>query len=346
MNKMLKEQMTRDLSMVKFADETDQEYNQRLIFSAAAFWVQTLLYGHSMSDMGKEFQYASVDIMYVRTCLEKVVSAYLEIFSVNSTWLEHKNQSSSIAGYFTACVIDELLYTYDIAEINSRRLTPVPYKVVEWDIGKYQLFGNYQLHKGAFFVGVSQWVQSIKDESVEVMKAVIHISVPDYMEFIKKSFRWKSAKLQAEYLRFIPGSIGGYSKCWKRVELSGIPQGISVLKLADEFNGGYFLVKKMYENIEICDLDPWYLSTKELYRILLAVNYANGTPAVFKVEDRKGFKVLHYSTAIPEFENRTIISCSWPYGNCSSRYHRIVPDNLWELVEKKLDYLGIKRTRG
>ena len=87
MNEELIRKIASDLKIYKFRLESEEEYNQRLIFSAGAIWAKTLLYGDSINDFNETKSYINVDKRYVHYYLSKVINAYLNIMSINKNWL-------------------------------------------------------------------------------------------------------------------------------------------------------------------------------------------------------------------------------------------------------------------
>lgn len=333
-----------DLKINKFSDESEIEYNQRLIYSAAAAWAKTLVYGHSYSDHALENDFVNTDIMYIQIHLSKVLEAYLQCFKINRDWIEKesdlgiKESASTLASH----IIREVLYTYGLAEIFSRRITTIRTSFYKYDKDLYLIRGNAVNATNVYSVGVSQWKRDGYVENHLVNKKIIDVSGKDYYGVMEKEFDWKESNLTGGYLIFKLGSKGRYSSCWRPISLYEIPIGISILRLDDKYNGGYILVKKKEDKLLITELDPWYIEEKEIYRILYALNYYNGTPAQFIVQIREDFIILKCSSALPKYEDRILTCCSWPYINITNKYLRVVPKFLWETVEKLLTELGIK----
>jgi len=280
----------------------------------------------------------------VETHLAKVLEAFLRCFEVNIDWMgDNFNSgieafSSSLAGE----IIQETLYTQNMAEINSRRIIPIGKHCLKYDYNLYLIRGIVTDEKNLISVGVAQWKNTESyNEYIEDLP-IINVPAKDYYDVINNEFEWKQRTLTGEYLIFDLGAKGAYSKCWKPVTIEEIPKGISMLKLSNEFNGGYVLVKNVDEHLRIVELDPWYIKHKEIYRILYALNYENNTQAEFKVKHYIDFSVLKCSGAMPETETRLLMECSWPYRTFEDKYTRIIPKFLWKLVDHSLQNLGIK----
>lgn len=333
-----------DLKVNRFIDESECEYNQRLIYSAGAAWTKTLVYGHSYADNKLSNNFINTDIMYIKTHLSKVLEAYLKCFDINLDWIESTSESDyeGHARALASQIIKEVLYTYNLAQILDRRITSVQTSFYKYSDHLYLVRGNVVNEKNVYSVGVAQWKK--KDNVIDYMteRKIINVAAKDYYWIMDEEFDWKESQLNGRYLIFKVGSKGAYSRCWKPIEINEIPQGISIVRLSNEYNGGYILVKKNKDKLYIAELDPWYNRQKEIYRILYALNYKNSTPAEFKVKKKDDYYILRCMAGLPTYEDRIITCCSWPYRTFNNKYLRIVPEFLWKIVEKHMNELGIK----
>lgn len=336
----LKQRIESDLCINKFKLESEEQYNQRLIYSVLAMWAKTFVYGQPINSKENELGYIDTHILYIQSNLKRIIRAYIDIFPINITWLnkDDKDLDESISN-LASYIINELKYTYNIASLGEGRVTLPPSKNIFYS-GEYeQVFGSILHNREMISVGVSQWNKKLDNKDID--KWIINLSANEYIKFMNKTFRWKEKELKLNYFIFAPGKRKAYSKCWRELKEKNIPQGISIVKSADKFEEGYALIKKDNNSIKISELDPWYKENKEIYRILLALNYNNKTPAQFNVKNYEDYKILYMNTAIPSYENRIIISCSWPYGVYDNKYIRIIPNELWDIVQHKLSFLGI-----
>ncbi len=344
MKEKLRNTLACDMNIFKFADETEREYNQRLIYSAGAAWTKTLVFGNSYTDKEENKSYINVDIMYIQTHLSKVLEAFLKCFDIDMNWIEveGKENIEEKAMALAGQIVQEVIYTYNLAQIQSRRVVTLKTKCFKHGKDLYLVRGETPRNKTTFSVGVAQWLKSNEIVGFEVAKKIVDVKGEDYYQIIDSTFPWRRVELKSEYLIFETGSSKPYSKCWKPVDFDNLPKGISILKLADEYNGGYVLVKNTTNDLQMVELDPWYKEEMEIYRILYALNYKNQTPALFHVYRKKDFYILRCRGAVPNHEDRIIRCCSWPYKSYKNKYFRIIPEFLWCIVEKAISELGIK----
>ena len=334
-----REKISRDLRIEQFHFESDRDFNQRLLISVLSEWARTLINGNSINEIGKKKQYNNVDIMYLQNNLTKIAYAYLQCWEYNEDWLEFNSLTSEkeIASDIASSIIRELLETKNLAEISSRRIVDVPHSYVKF--GDWCLVKGFSTEKDLYRIGTARWRDKL--ENVVVEKRIIDIRGDEYCEYINKNFPWRKINLSSQYLIFMPGKTGNYSKCWIPFKEELIRK-LCIIKSADKFNTGYILLRREVDNLQGVPLDPGYISHNEIYRILYALNYSNGTPAKCKIQNLQDYIIVHLPGALPEYEQQLFLNASWPYRGYSDKYVRIIPSYLKDIVLNCLSFMGIR----
>lgn len=333
----LKRQMSCDLNIFRYENELSIEYNQRLIYSGLASWVRSLICGNSISDLTENVDQKFPDIMYVQSNLTKIAEAFLKSFDIDDTWIEEEDGQSK-PSLLAHEVIQEMIYLNEIAEINHRLLAPVPVKNYSYK-GWTHCYGNDTFDRKCMTLGLSQWSNK-KTEGAEEKKRIICIKGMDYIEYMITCFEWNNAHLQGEYELFKVGSEHRYSKAWILFGNQRLHDGLYLLREAHNFEPGYALLRKDGNKLSTCSLDPWYAESREVYRIMYALNLFNGTPAKFRIRDMGDYFVLFYPSGLPEEESKLLFSLSWPYRNYKDKFARIFPKQVRELVIEEIESIG------
>lgn len=324
-----------DLNITKFKNETENEYTQRVIFSASSMWVRMLIYGKSVEDFGNVYP----DIMYVQTRLAKVINGYLECMEVNLDWITVNDAGGKIEMKLASAIITEMLETYNIGEVNERQLCHVPYN--HFSYGNWvQIRGNDSYASDIYSIGVSQWKKKEVDAEYEIESKIIDQKGENYVGHLRNNSTWKTVSDILNFNIFQVGLERGYSKCWKPYINSKVKDGFYLIKEQSEFNGGYSLLEKKNGILQIATIEPWYIETREIYRIMYALNYENGTPAKFRLRVHEDYIILALTSALPDYENRIILSLSWPYRDFSDKYVRIISNKNLDTIEKLILDLG------
>lgn len=333
----LKKQMSVDLNIFRYRNELTKEYNQRLIYSGLASWVRTLICGNPISDLPGNGDEKFPDIMYVQSNLTKVAEAFLKSFDIDDTWIggeEGKNKASLLASE----IVQRMIYLNEIVKINSRQLAPVPVKSYLYK-GWTHCYGNDTFDRKCMTLGLSQWVNK-EIEGAKEKKRIICIKGKDYIEHIITHFEWNNAHLHGGYELFRVGSERRYSKSWVPFDNQKLHDGLYLLKDARSFEPGYTLVKKDRGKLSTSFLDSWYVESREVYRIMYALNLYNGTPAKFRIKDMGDYFILFYPSRLPEEENKLFFSLSWPYNSYQDKFARIFPKQVLELVREEIENIG------
>nr|WP_300849328.1 hypothetical protein [uncultured Acetatifactor sp.] len=333
----LMRQMSRDLNIFRYEDERLIEYSQRLIYSGLASWVRSLLCGNSISDLTGNVDEKFPDILYVQSNLTKVAEAFLKSFDIDDTWIEEENGRSK-ASLLAGEVIQKMIYLDEIAEINHRLLAPVPVRNYSYK-GWTHCYGNDSFDRKCMTLGLSQWVNK-EIEGAEEKKRIICIKGKDYIDYIITRFEWNNAHLQGEYELFKVGSNYRYSKSWIPFNNQKLHDGLYLLRDAHNFEPGYTLLRKDGNIFSTSFLNPWYVESREIYRIMYALNLYNGTPTKFRIKDKGDYFVLFYPSRLPEEENKMLFSLSWPYSSYQGKFARIFPKQVMGFVIEEIENIG------
>lgn len=334
----LKRQMSRDLNITKFKGEMEREYNQRLIYSGLAAWVRSLICGNSLADLEGDVAQKFPDIMYVQSNLTKIAEAFLCTFETDENWIEVEDAQEK-SSVLASEIIQQMIELGEIAEVNSRQLTPVPKKKIRYN-DWIRIKGNDTYERSCMSVGVAQWTNEKYEETEEEYK-LVDIKGTDYIDFMLRQFDWvENYNLTGTHEIFKVGSEHKYSKSWIPMVEHKLSEGVFLVREANTFEPGYTLVWKIKDSIKACHLDPWYVSSREIYRIMYALNFKNGTPAKFRIKDMGDYFVLFYPSRLPEAENKLFFSLSWPNNSVQGRFSRIFPKQFLHLISENIENIG------
>lgn len=343
-SKRLLSSMEKDLQIFP-EGRKGHEFNQCLVYSALAEWVRCLVYGESNGELGEEKEQACVDILYVQHHLAKIADAFVDFFHIPEAWLgsDQRNSGSSLASQ----VIQDMIFTGNIMEIH-RDLYPVPLHYYKYEDGLYLALGDSIL-AGRLFktVGTSKWaVYGQQNKELEkiarIRTPIVDIPIDKYCEKLDAAMPWQVQEPEGYYQIFKTGSTGKYSECWVPLEVTALPQGLSMIRSCDDFNKAYFLVRRTRDKVEMAALDPWYIETKEYYRILYALNRQQSCPGGCTVQHKGNFYYLKLWSALPNQEQRLLMDCSWPHRTYDDRYARIIPERFWGIIRRMLGALEIE----
>ena len=349
MNKNIVRKISSDLNINKYNNESNEEYGNRLIYTALAAWARTLVLGKSYADLDDEARYANadyhnVDIMHIQVRLTQIAYGFLMSTLHSKDWFINsriKDQCSDLASN----IVENLIFCYELSKLNdARRLTNSPIRYANFKNNQLILGGEQWKRSGkkVISVGLGRWIQTAK--SLENYKEIFNLpdyTSNEYYNILLNSALWKESNLGGQYKIFKVGTNLFYNKARYDFNISKLPQGIFLLKNI-EVDGGYILVKKDKNELYTARLDKWYCDENETYRIMYALDNNNETPAVFKVKTYDDYVVLHCHSRLPNSEMRILLMSSWPKRSYNDVFYRIIPKFLWSEIKDMLTSLGIK----
>lgn len=336
------QRISSDLHISRFASETEEDYGNRLIYSALIVWARVQVLGSSYTDICSEDDtlnsYHSIDIMHIQTRLSQVAYGMLSAIKHGSGWIKN-DDFETMSNDLAKNIIKQLSFCYELSRLGKRRLTISPPKVA--------VFQNNQLALGGtgwenyYSVGVGRWAKSNSPNvDYKDIFCIPACSSIQYYTMLKNNANWMETELKGTYQIFNIGTTGWYSKAWSEFNKSQIPKSVSLLK-SMETDGGYFLIKNDADGILSAKLDKWYCDEKEIYRVLYSLNAVNKTSAIFKAINNHDHILLHCNSILPNAEMRVLCMSSWPFKTYDDTFKRIIPKFLWSDIEKCLNDLGI-----
>lgn len=343
MSNPLVKQISQDLNIHKFNDETDESFGNRLIYSAIASWVRMLVLGKSYTDLrfSEETDYPEVDINHIQNRASHVAYGLILSIPHEENWITvtTEEQSSELA----SIIIGNMKFCFEISELNdSRRITTSPNRNVYLEGLRLHLGGvrwNNNLNL-LYTFGFGRWEPY--GESKKNLRAIFNIPNANhqiYFSELIKNARWKQKQLNGNYEIFKTGSNGYYRDAWRVVDIGKIPQGISLIRNTED--GGYLLVKRAEQVLSVVLLDNWYYLEKEIFRIMYALDANFNTHAKFNAENKQDHVILHCHSKLPNAETRLLLLSSWPKRNSNDIYYRIIPALVWKQIKKVIENLGI-----
>ena len=342
MSDVLRQRISSDLNVSQFECETEEDYGNRLVYSALVAWARVLVLGSSYTDISTENDtlndYHNVDIMQIQTRLHQVAYGMLSAIKHRNEWIKNYDIETA-SNELARSIIKQLKFCYELSKLGKRRLIISPQKTA--------VFHNNQLALGGtgwenfYSVGVGRWLSTISPlVDYKDVFGIPACSCIQYYNMLKSNANWMENELNSTYQIFNIGTTGWYSKAWIEFNKSKIPKGVSLLKNM-ETDGGYFLIKNDADGILSAKLDKWYYDEKEIYRFLYSLNAVNKTPAIFKAKTNYDHILLHCNSSLPNAEMRILCMSSWPFNTYDDIFKRIIPKFLWCDIEKCLNDLGI-----
>ncbi|MHC6180932.1 hypothetical protein ACYUJ6_13945 [Clostridium sp. JNZ X4-2] len=340
-------QISQDLRMYPFDSETDEKYGSRVIYCALAAWAKVQILGNSYVEIMNETEreYPCVSQRYVNERLRHVANGLVNAIPHLKKWTE-VNDTRSVKKELSNYIIEKLIFCYQINKTcKTQWLTSSPERIVYFKNNELILGGvdwNSSL-KGACAVGLGEW-RNKKQQCEPNYRKVFNIpecNLEEYYRSLEENASWQLDELEDDYEYFSGENGLWHSKAWRKLNRSCIPNGISLLRRSDQ-KCNYVLLYHEKGKFFTAKLDEWYYREKEINRIMYALDYYRGKPAIFKAKTNGKIIELHCHSRLPDAETRILLMSSWPKRTYDDIYLREIPVFMWEDIEDMLDGLGIQ----
>lgn len=335
------QQITKDLCIMPFKNESKKAFGNRVIYSAIVAWAKIQLLGRPYTEINnKEYAYPCVSQQYITYNLRPIVKGLLQSLPYDSKWLVKEIEQEELTKY----IIDQLIFTYEINKLWGGKVTATPTRVTHFKENELLLGGvewNCSSQKTQA-IGLGRWRKKQLDLA-EDYKECFHIpnhNAETYYQAIRQHATWIEYELKREwnlYEVFIPGQEEKHAKSWR--PLKELTEGMTLIRKKDLST--YMLLKYEAGKYYTAKLDPWYREEYEIYRIQYMLNLYSGRQTTFKAEQYDDHIILHCHR-LPNAESRIMLLGSWPYKKYNDIFSRIIPINLWKDIEDMLTNLGIR----
>ncbi|NME82597.1 hypothetical protein [Clostridium sp. SM-530-WT-3G] len=346
MNELM-QQISSDLAIEKFKNESYMGYGNRIVYAALASWGRTLVLGTSYTELAlleKDYHYTSQ--RYIIEKLENISRGLIDSIPHTNEYFDENNKNCDfmdISRYF----IDKLIFSYQLNKLKNKQwVTPTPRTIVYFKNNKL-ILGEYDWNnkkQGAFSVGLGVWQKNI-DKINENFTEVFNIpqyTIKGYYNSIKQNALWKQSDLDFENIEYFSGGTGlWHNKAWKKLNKKYIPNGISVIRPIDKRHE-YALMLYDEGKYYTAKLDQWYVEENEVKRIMYMLECYRNNPAQFKAKRIEDIIELHCHSTLPNAESRIMLMASWPKEVYNNTFVRQIPKVLWEDIKCMLNSLGIK----
>jgi len=253
---------------------------------------------------------------------------------------------------FANFILEKMQFCYEISSLNDNKRGKIvsPRRKAKFEHYKLLLGGTD--NKQSFNLqhsGFGRWEHDkFETKNYRSIFLIPDKSPEEYLNSLLLNAKWRLlSETEKGYDCFIVGENKWYKDAWQNKpvkQLKKFPVLIRVKK-AENIHFAYAIIKKENECLYRTFLDEWYSETKEIYRIMYALDKKNETPAVFEYKIKNDQVELHCHSLLPSKEMRIVYLSSWPKKNHDDIFYRIFPLEIWEEIEGIFINLGISLKR-
>ena len=333
--------LSRDLSITKYAGESDKDYLSRLTYTALGLWARFLASnpdssGKAVGNISKSAHHRKLD-------------EYLHRFLLIYEDIEEYYQDDDPV----ARIRTPLLASMDLHEIGfDSRLTVGESCSLSLNHAHAISIGISQVPPNSCSSGLSFLVPSIADTSIESFLAhweIPNCSAETFLDEIIKNIKWEANSTLKDYEFFDMDRQGILSSCWVQfVNFSSDPY-VARRKLAYG-RPEYFLVKQEDSTILTANFSEFAQNEvmRETQRVLYAMKARGRSKITVNVDIYQQYSIWHFWSKLPPQEERFLRYIGWPKNNIANRTNEFVIrnefNNIVSLIVKSLGIVK-KETR-
>lgn len=327
-----------DLNISEFAGESLNDYLSRLIFSAGASWVRSIVSDETLSNISSpDFEpIYGTNKIHVSEQLKKIILGLIKAleYDVHNT-LSDKELSENIKN----SIIEKMIKNYEISSESGRLLT-TPVQRLKFHNKSLIIGGNFtKSNDTLIFTGAGKW-----DISNETDKSYHELwDIPnDYKTYINSiinnaPFQEIESLNDIKIYKYRNGAYGLSERYWNKYNKK-LSYGIYVGKDTYDI---YYLIYIANNSIQITKLNEWYKSTKNILRIIYASAKENGFSPCINIHRNYDYIELFLYCALPAPEERIVQLSSWEKTDKNGFIIRMIPVEIWNEISEIFSNLGI-----
>lgn len=333
--------LSRDLSITKYAGESDKDYLSRLTYTALGLWARFL--ASCPDGSGKSAGNIS------KSAHHRKLAEYLHRFLLIYEDIEEYYQDDDPV----ARIRNPLLGAMDLNEIGfDSRLSVGEYRALSVDHSHAIAIGISQVPPASCSSGLSFLAPTMVDVLTEDFLA--HWDIPEssaesVLDEILKNAKWEPTSTLKDCEFFDANRQGTLSSCWAQfVNLSKDP--CVVRKKLAYGRPEYFLVKREEDTIFTASFSEFSQNEpiRETQRVLYAMKARGRSKAIVNVDIYQQYSIWRFWSKLPPQEERLLRYIGWPKNNITNRTSEFVIRNEFNnIVSLIASNLGIvkKETR-
>lgn len=333
--------LSKDLSITKYAGESDKDYFSRLTYTALGLWSRFLASnpdgsGKSLGNISKSGHHRKL-----ADCLHRFLLIYEDLE-------EYYRDDDPVAQ-----IRIPLLASMDLHEVGfESRLTAGKSCIISIDPTHAVLVGCSQVPHNSCSSGLAFLVPAVVNDVPD--KFLAHWGIPQcsvesiFVESLNKA-NWESIDDLNNYEFFDANRQGTLSSCWTQfINLSCDPC-VARKKLAYG-RPEYYLVKRESEKNWIARFSDFAQNEviRETQRVLYALKARSKSKVIANVDIYQQYSIWHFWSKLPPQEEKLLRYIGWPKNNITNHTSEFVVRNEFNnIVSLIANNLGIvkKETR-
>lgn len=334
-------QMSNSLNISKLTSETEDNFKNRVLYSAIANWIYV-----TTSDVSFEENYNKHGISksYITRRVSRILEEYLELFPTFHFYLGALSASEVIskiriemerAGFLTSTGFDEYI---EIASSKSLKINEV----------LYLIRGSVHSEKTtAVGLGVYHDSSKLNNVSLGEMFYTPQISAANWTKEYIRQLNWKYSSKHSEQIEYFdPCLKDTFSRCWG----DQFPENVEVT-IYKRHDWDYGFARKIESNITRVQIHDYLIGTEstktdilfdnDVYRFMYGLKAIHHNKVYARLEAMGDSMRLKLYNALPSIEQVALQFMGWKQKDVGDNYHYLIPLDLVTTVKELLGNLNI-----
>lgn len=329
--------LQRDMKILRYNGESQEDYVGRLVYSALSHWIRYVILDEVTQN--KRCKSKSYILRRGQTILENLV----ESLPVCKNWVYGDSKTIKEQVNPVKVIRERMLSAGELLEVDENGSLGLPtYKKMQLDRNFSRVLGLCESEESYMFVGVTR-IQNVQcnGNSIPELK---NVEVDSYLNWLYQNVSWQlcsDTELSA-YEFFNPYSKKPPYQSWNNRIIKNIQYTLGRLTL---FNGmhEYYILKNYKDEWYSSKLATVLVDYREEKRIILGVRQKYGNSMKATYEKRKSVVILNLYCRLPLREQAMLETFCWPLNNWNDYLNYVIPVEVWPMLEHLLkNNLGIE----
>lgn len=326
--------MAADMNIRKFSSETEQQYIQRVLYSATACWIKAASLDRGP---GGSNDSSGVSKKHIYEKSSQLLDSMLARFPEIKPWFYMEDATEEPLRLIRRRLVqngDLLNIGFDTNMILAAKNTkPI-------SLSAEQIVGVF-FCSDIYYSGVS----AIHNKNIENFYSSDE-NVIDWFDDFCNSAWWESGKIKNDTLEYFnyEKNVRNIHSCWQKDEVNFLNSVRLIRITINKTMYEYYLEKNKNGNFYHHKIDPFLLEIAEHRKMMLALRKKAGVPIPAHISIYADHAVLKVWVHLPYEIKVFLESYAWPSRNITDVLEWIFPLSLLEEIKLRLTNLGINIT--
>lgn len=339
MQEQLIQQISNDLKITSYTNETKKEFYSRLLYTSVSCWLRYSIMDKSNNDADMEKKSKK----YVLARGKDILDSYVEMFPECFDYFCIKDNHVIHIEESIKCIRERMLNSGELLEIEENRYITLPnhyIKNISCSISRE--FGLSNIDFINKYVGIAR---ILKSEEVSFSDNSLNIVNPlDFFEWLIKNAKWEKINNPENFKIFDAYSKRIPTFSWVSCQINLLKDSYYLAKNDDLLQFGktqYFLLKNDNDKYYISKIESILVDWNEYRRVIFALRKRVDNKMIAQATNRGNCVILKLFCGLPLREQIILETYCWPKKNIFDTTEYVISIDIWGYIKDVLKTLCI-----